>query len=584
VNVLHIDEQRGAAPARRSVWEMGCVAVAMAFALVLGFSNLGAPSLWHDEAVQVLVARSIAETGRALLPSGQPHPVAPVFNGVMAAFIALFGDSETAVRAPSVLFAAINVLLMYLLARPLLGRPAAVMAAFALALSPWSVAWARQARFYTAQQTFYLLTLLAGWRMVSSETVSSVFGYGVAALCAYLLGIGTSLHSILFLSPIAAYALCKLAYQKELKSRWSVICVLAALAGLLTLLAYYLVLPARDAAVVFGSARPPVVMGDPGQTSPLYYVSWLYGNLGIGFFLLAMLGFLLMVLREKERGWFAALAFWIPLLALSILIGYRRIRFLLFAFPFYTMAFSYGIVVLTEYVLSTREKHRGLHAALAFWVPVLALSVLMLWPSVPIGYRPHRFPLDVFPFYAMAYLYGIVVFTEHVLSTWGWRPRLPWHQLVLSVFIVSFGLRLAVSAISLATDSINVARGADTTLATRHPQYRKPCLYVREHLAPDVVVIADTYVTVLYYVGRVDNWFPSKYLPWEAWEIGNEGLRTVDDLKAYMAEHPRGYFLAEWYRFQHFEAQKEERDWVNAHMKRIDKASSGDVTLYAWGS
>ena len=490
------------------------MAAAMAVALALGFSNLGAPSLWHDEAVQVLVARSIAETGRALLPSGQSHPVAPVFNGVMAAFIALFGDSETAVRAPSVLFAAINVLLTYLLGRPLLGRPAALVAAFALALSPWSVAWSRQARFYTAQQTFYLLTLLAGWRMVSSETVSSMFGYGVAALCAYLVGIGTSLHSILFLSPIAAYALCKLAYQKELRSRWSVICVLATLAGLLTLLAYYLVLPARDASVVFSSARPPVVMGDPEQTSPLYYVSWLYGNLGIGFFLLAMLGFLVMVLREKERGWFAALAFWIPLLALSLLIGYRRHRFLLFAFPLYTMAFSYGIVALADYVRHMRRK-----------------------------------------------LY----------------------HLLLSVVIVLFGLRLAVSAVSLISDSIDVARGADTTLATRHPQYRKPCLYVREHLAPDVVVIADTYVTALYYVGRVDNWFPSKYLPWEAWEIGNEGLRTVDDLKAYMAAHPKGYFLAEWYRFQYFEAQKEERDWVNAHMKRIDEASSGDVTLYSWG-
>jgi hypothetical protein len=486
--------------------------------------------------VQVLVARSIAETGRALLPSGQPHPVAPVFNGVMAAFIVLFGDSETAVRALSVLFAAINVLLMYLLARPLLGRPAALMAAFALALSPWSVAWARQARFYTAQQTFYLLTLLAGWRMVSRETVSSMVGYGVAALCAYLLGIGTSLHSILFLGPIVAYALCMLAYQKEPKSRWSVFCVLAALAGLLTLLAYYLVLPARDAAVVFSSARPPVVMGDPEQTSPLYYVSWLWGNLGIGFFLLAMLGFLLMALREKERGWFAALAFWIPLLALSLLIGYRRHRFLLFAFPLYTMAFSYGIVALADYV---RQMHGG-------------------------GFLPSS------------------------------RRRRKWYHLLLSVAIVLFGLRLAVSAVSLISDSIEVARGADTTLATRHPQYRKPCLYVREHLAPDteaasyrpaadVVVIADTYVTVLYYVGRVDNWFPSKYLPWEAWEIGNEGLRTVDDLKAYMAAHPRGYFLAEWYRFQHFEAQKEERDWVSAHMKRIDEASSGDVTLYSWG-
>ena len=499
--------------------EMGGVAVAMALALVFGFSNLGAPSLWHDEAVQVLVAKSIAETGNALLPSGQPHPVAPVFNAVVAGFIALFGDSETAVRAPSVLFGVLNVLLTYLLARPLLGRTTALVAAVALALSPWSVAWSRQARFYTTQQTFFLITLWAGWRMVSRERNSATLGYGLVALFAYVLGLGTSLHSVLFLGPISAYALCMLVRTKDIKSRWTLLCVASALAAALTLLTYYVALPSRDAAVVFSSARPPVTMGDPEQTSHMYYLNWLYGNLGAGFFVLAMLGFVLMMIREKHRGLYAALAFWVPVLALSVLIGYRRHRFLLFAFPFYTMAFSYGIVVLTEYVL----------------------------------------------------------------RTWGRRPCMPWHQLVLSVFIVIFGLRLAVSAISLATDSINVARGADTTLATRHPQYRKPCLYVRGHLTPDTVVIADTYVTALYYVGRVDNWFPSKYLPWEAWEIGTDGLRTLDELKTYMAEHPKGYFLAEWYRFQLFDAQKEERDWVNAHMKRIDEASSGDVTLYAWG-
>jgi len=513
--------------------EMVCVTAAMAIALMLGLSNLGAPSLWHDEAVQVLVAKSIAGTGRALLPSGQPHPVAPVFNGVIAAFITLFGDSEAAVRAPSVVFAAVNVLLTYLLARPLLGRPTALVAAFALALSPWSVAWSRQARFYSAQQTFYLLTLWAGWRMMSREKVSAMIGYGVCALWAYLLGIGTSLHSLLFLGPIGAYAVCMAIcgngrvellldrgrggprpYLEVLTSRWTLFFLLAALAGALTLLAYYVFLPARDAAVVFSSARPPVVTGDPEQTARLYYVSWLYGNLGVGFFLLAVLGFLLMIVRERNRGIFAALAFLIPLLVLSVLIGYRRHRFLLFAFPIYTMAFSYGIVVLTHYVL---------------------------------------------------------------------RADRTWRHVLLSVVIVIFGLRLGVSAISLVSDSIDVARGADTTLATRHPQYRKPCLYTREHLAPGVVVIADTYVTALYYVGRVDSWFPSRFMPWEAWEIGNEGLRTLDDLEKYMAEHPKGYFLAEWYRFEHFDAQKEDRDWVKAHMRRIDEASSGDVTLYAWG-
>lgn len=529
-------------------WEAALVAAAIAAALSLGFANLGAPSLWHDEAVQVLVARSIAETGRALLPSGQPHPVAPVFNAIVAAFIRFFGDSEASVRAPSVLFAAVNVLLTYLVARPLLGRATAMLSAFALALSPWSVAWSREARFYTAQQTFYLIVVWACWRVFTaprrtgrrpvqpeaatqSDIQSCTFEmdrpaacptgalYSLLALCAYALGVGTSLHSVLFLGPIGAYAFCMLIATRQLRGRWTVACMVSGAAVMLTVLLYYLALPSHDAAVVFGSADPLKTMGDPAQRSRLYYLSWLWNNLGAGFVLMALLGSALMLQRERGRGLYAALAFWGPFLALSLLIGYRRHRFLLFAFPFYTMAFSHGIVATAQYVIETGR----------------------------------------------------------------WEGRRPWLRLAVSAMILIFGCRLAVSAGRLTWDSIDAACGANTTLATRHPQYRQPCHYVREHLTPDTAVLSDTYVTALYYVGRVDNWFPSGRIKWEAWEIGNKGLETLADLQSFMAEHPKGYFVAEWYRFNLFHEQKAEREWVQTHMKRVEEASSGDVTLYAWG-
>ncbi len=495
------------------------VAAAMIAALVLGFANLGVPSLWHDEAVQVLVAKSIAETGRALLPSGQPHPVAPVFNAILALFVRFFGDSEATARSPAVLFAAVNVILTYLVARPLVGRGAAILAAFALALSPWSVAWSRQARFYTAQQTFYLVAIWAGWRMVSQDGFFARIWYGIVALGAYALGVGSSLHSLLFLGPVGAYSLCMLCVTRQLKSRWTAFCAATALAAGLTVFLYWLTLPERDAEVIFMAANPIDLMGDPDQTSRLYYVKWLLRNLGGGFFILFVAGSILMVIREKRGGLYAALAVWVPLIALSLLIGYRRHRFFLFAFPFYTMAFSYGIVVLSRYVF----------------------------------------------------------------DTWTSRARASWFRIALSVAIVLFGLRLCVSAGKLVLNSIEVARGANTTLATRHPQYRTPCLYVRERLTPDTAVITDTYVCALYYIGRVDDWFPSKYLNWEDWETGKRGLWDLEALKEYIAAHPKGYFLAEWYRFQFFEEQKKERDWVNANMKKIAEGSCGDVTLYSWG-
>ena len=57
----------------------------------------------------------------------------------------------------------------------------------------------------------------------------------------------------------------------------------------------------------------------------------------------------------------------------------------------------------------------------------------------------------------------------------------------------------------------------------------------------------------------------------------------MDELAAFVAAHPKGYFLAEWFRFWHFDFMKPDVDWVEAHMTRIDEASSGDVRVYAWG-
>ncbi len=496
-------------------WEWSLAAFAVAMAVVLGAANLGGPSLWHDEAVQVLVAKNIAETGRAVLPSGKPHPVAPAFNAVVAGCIGLFGDGEAVVRAPSVFFNACNVFLTFLVVRLLLGRWTGLAAAFAMALSPWTVAWAREARFYAMQQTCYLLFIGALWMALFTHDRRRTLWAALGACAAYSLGLAVSLHSLLFLCPAGLFGLLMLGCERRIRSRWTALIAISGLLGAGTLGFYALKLPAHDAGVVFTAASVAVNVLDPAQGHAMYYVWWLWDNLGRGFFLLAVAGTGMMVLRDGKRGAYAALAFWGPLIVLSVGLAYRRHRFLYFAFPFYTAAFCYALTVVTPWIARVRCATLGRKLVAA----------------------------------------------------------------VLALFLA----RVAWSGVLLTANSVEAARGADTTLATRYPQFRKPCLYVREHLTPDTVVVADTYVVALYYIGRVDNWFPSAQLSWERWEIGTEGLKTLDDLQAYMAVHPKGYFIAEWRRFGLSPEQEPDRAWVRSHMTRIDEASTGDVTLYAWG-
>ena len=497
-------------------WEHVLVALAGLTALVLGLANLSAPSLWHDELIHVFVSKGILEHGLPLLPSGRLFTEGTLYNYLLALQILAFGDGEFSVRAPSVLFSAVNVVLTYVLVRRLLGGPAAVVAACALALSPWSVAWARQARFYSLQQTFFLATLYAFWRSTEARDAKGVARWGVGALGGYMGGLLAGPHSIFFLGPAGAYAGFHFLQTCKLKSRWTVLVAAIAAAGVLTLAGHILTLPQAEYDAIFKEAQiggqPPNPL-DYDQSDTLYYFRFFTNNLSTGYFVLACVGFVWMTVREGRRGLFAALAFLVPILVLNFLIGYRRHRFIFFAYPFYVAAFSYAAVRLSVFVATSRRS---------------------------------------------------------------------WMRMAAASLIVVFAARLALSTIWLVRDTLRVAGGADATLAVVHPQWRKPCQYVRDHL-DEAAVLCTTYITARYYVGRADNWYPSRVIVWEYIEFGLDGLKTLDDLKAFVREHPKGFFIAEYRRFHHWPFFDEDEAWVDANMTRIDEACSDDVFVYAWG-
>ncbi len=509
---------------RRSTW---LVAAAVLLALGLGFSNLGTPSIWHDEAYHVFVAKSILQTGRPLLLDGEICASAPLYNTVLAGVIGLFGDAETVVRAPSVLFAALNVLLIFLIIRPLLGQTTALVTAFALALSPWSVAWSREAKLYSMQQTAYLLTMVLAWRMMANPKQKLPVWPIVGGIMAYLCGLLCSLHSVLFVAPIGIYAFLNAACERRLKSRWTGIVAVIGMVGLLTMMGYAFFLPRGDTLAIFKDAGLGTKIRGTVRPDRWLYLTWLKDNLSVGFLLLALFGSVVMPVRNGWRGLFAVLAFWAPVLVLTFFLDYRRPRFIYFVFPFYVAAFSYALVVLLPFTVRLCRRAKQ-----------------------------------------------------------GWTTAEGRFMLTIAILLILFLGRLAISGVSLIGDSLDVARGAHTTLARRHPQWRAPCQYVREHMDEETAVLSTTYLPVLHYVGRINDWYPSRFIIWESHEANSLGLRNVSELEKFIAKHPKGYFLAEWWRFDTvpvFPELKPDNEWVKANMTLIEAGTSEDVALYAWG-
>jgi mannosyltransferase len=136
-----------AAGAPRNVRRIERVAwTAPVVALALGTIGLGSKSLWYDETYTAWATRGSWSRLWSIVRAHEgPHGA---YYAVDKAFTDLAGHSEWALRLPSVVAAALAVLVVYLLGRRLLDPLTGAIASFAVAVNPFVVIWSQQARSY----------------------------------------------------------------------------------------------------------------------------------------------------------------------------------------------------------------------------------------------------------------------------------------------------------------------------------------------------------------------------------------------------------------------------------------------------
>jgi len=144
------------------------------------FWMLGRESLWYDEGLSDWFSRLSLHNLWTQVPAYEIHP--PLFYTFLKGWVALFGNSEAALRSMSVLFGTAAIPLVYLLGSLASvegrGRATGVAAAALFALAPIQIAYSQDARPY-AMLVFAATLALVGafWLMANpGKAVEPLFG------------------------------------------------------------------------------------------------------------------------------------------------------------------------------------------------------------------------------------------------------------------------------------------------------------------------------------------------------------------------------------------------------------------------
>lgn len=139
----------------------------MLVALLLRVKGLGSTNIWLDEANSWRVARL---PWGAMLDNLRSSPLGPLYFVLLKLWIQIFGDTEVALRAPSLLASVLLIPVTYSIGVRVFSRRAAIVGVVLLTLSPLHLYFAQEARMYMLLTLFAALYFLAyqHWRDATS--------------------------------------------------------------------------------------------------------------------------------------------------------------------------------------------------------------------------------------------------------------------------------------------------------------------------------------------------------------------------------------------------------------------------------
>jgi hypothetical protein len=171
-----------AAEASATFWPL---AIAILVGAALRFYRLGANSLWIDEFATLQVATH--SPGEILRITSSVNFIPPLYFLLVHGALQVFGESEAALRMPSVVAGILTIPVMWLLTEEIAAnRSAANIASLLLAVNPLHLWYSQEARPYAVLLFFGSCALLALQRAVRMESLRDWAAFAVWSALAFL--------------------------------------------------------------------------------------------------------------------------------------------------------------------------------------------------------------------------------------------------------------------------------------------------------------------------------------------------------------------------------------------------------------
>lgn len=353
----------------------------MGLALGLRLARLTFQPLWADEGYSVYFA-SLDWGPLTAATAADIHP--PLYYYLLKLWMSVFGPGELALRALSVLFGVATVALTFAFAKRLGGTAVGVLAALAMAVSPFHIYYSQEVRMYAlagllaVASTLCMLQLLDGWTRGRSRRGAW------ACVVLYVVTTAAALYTLYYAAfiPLAQTVFVFLAYRRRpaVMARWLAV-------ELATLLAYAPWLAtATKALSTYVAGKVTVEQYAP--LNPLTFFWQVLHALGLG-------------VPSAGRGFLALGA--LPALALALVAAARA-----------------RLPEGGEQEDSRRGAHNVLLPLCLVVIPLAAgYAVNLLWPFSPVGFQ--RLFLFCLPFFATLVAMGAVSLLSPLLNGAGAR-------------------------------------------------------------------------------------------------------------------------------------------------------------------